>query len=156
MRSNTCFFALLLALSAGVEGADQPKHHHGEGSTLLQLDAGQRWKTDTALRESMATLRVEFVNQHHVIYQGTASHDQYEALATAIERTLDKVISQCQLEPSADAQLHIILGKLMGAAEKMRHLADRQQANLGAMQAINALNDYAQHFEDPTFLPLHE
>lgn len=84
------------------------------------------------------------------------SADGYTSLATTTENTIARVIAQCQLEPEADAQLHLILSKLMDAAQEMRHTTDLSHARRAAIQAINALNAYPEHFDDPSFVPIEE
>lgn len=157
MRSTKVSISLMLVMSfVTADAAETDHHHHGDAGTALQRNAGQLWMTDAALRESMAALRVTFASHHQEIHNGSLSADGYTSLATTTENTIARVIAQCQLEPEADAQLHLILSKLMDAAQEMRHTTDLSHARRAAIQAINALNAYPEYFDDPSFVPIEE
>ena len=66
------------------------------------------------------------------------------------------MIENCELEPAADAQLHIVIARLMDSAQLIQGKSDLQDKRKGAVQMVGALNDYAKYFSDANFVkPVH-
>lgn len=160
--TGTLLVAIMLAwpISAcaqSVQGsaATAGEHGHeyaGHETVALDLDDGRRWKTDAPLREGMERIR-EAVAVAKVQAQRADGLDRRQAgeLATVVDEAIVYMVSHCQLEPAADANLHMLLAKLSGAAAAIR--ADRGSVE-GLPVMIDALAVYPRYFEHPGWEPL--
>jgi len=131
---------VLVTLAAVGLAAPAPvaaQHPHGQHMTDLTLNQGARWATDAPLREAMDALR-------------TAAAGSVEALPEQIDVQVDYMIAHCQLPPDADAQLHIVIERLVEAADRMRAGAQAE----GREEVIAALNAYGAHFDHPGWTPI--
>ena len=80
----------------------------------------------------------------------------YQALAGTVNQQVAYMVENCQLEPEADAQLHIVIARLMDSAQVMEKQNDLQVKNEAAVKLVGALNSYADYFEDASFVkPVH-
>lgn len=134
--------------------AHQVDHHHAESAVKLQLDAGKKWETDPPLRLSMAGLRKSFAGKISAIYAVKLSTKDYVDLSESVRSSVSNIVAQCKLPPAADAQLHVIVGDLMLAADQMSGKEKPDTARNGAIKVIEALNNYPKYFNDPGFQPL--
>ena len=72
--------------------------------------------------------------------------DQAVALATLVDQDIQFLVANCELEPAADAALHLIIAKLSAAAQAVKaDPADRSR--IPSMR--DALRDYGRQFDDP-------
>jgi hypothetical protein len=150
-RSNLVI-ALLASLSLGatfnVAAADAHDHGHEAAPAKLQLNQGKKWTTDAPLRQAMAAMRADLAGKLHAIHKGSLAKEDYAALGKSIDGQIATIVSQCKLEPKADAMLHIVIGDLASAAEVMQGKAAGQPAE-AAHRAVVALNNYGKHFAHP-------
>jgi hypothetical protein len=126
--------------------AGEHRHAHaGHEVVALDLDDGHRWKTDAPLRAGMERIR-EAVVAANAQAERAGGLDERRAgeLAAAVEDAIVYMVSHCQLEPAADANLHILLAKLSGAAAAIR--ANREAAD-GLPMMFEALAVYPRYFE---------
>lgn len=134
--------------------AHQVDHHHAESSVKLQLNAGKKWETDPPLRLSMAEIRKIFAQNFSAIHSNKLTTKDYADLSKSVRSSVSNIVAQCKLPPAADAQLHVIVGELMLAAELMSGREKSDTARNGAIKVIEALNNYPKYFNDPGFQPL--
>ncbi len=141
----------LLAGGVGVAGAAEDGHDHGHVAAMeLQLNNGAKWPTDPPLMHAMDNIRGEIQALLPEIHHDTLAPAGYAVLADAVEENIHYMVENCELPPAADEQLHIVIGRLLEAAEGMRSGAGRA----GAVTAVKALNAYGEHFEHADWRPL--
>ncbi len=136
------------------ETAHQHSQHHAEHQTsaaTLSLNHGQKWVTDAPLRQSMAAIRQALASKLDAIHRRQFSPQQYQALAQLIEQEVEQIVQNCQLPEAADAQLHIVVAQLLSGAQHMK--ADDKPMT-GAVQVLQAVNQYGQYFDDAGFKPI--
>lgn len=129
------------------------EHGHGEGAPpTLQLDAGKRWATDAPLRQAMGTINQRMQQALPAIHENRLPAVQYTELAAGIRDQVAYMVAHCKLSAEADAQLHLIISRLLAGADAMSG-APAGQRN-GAITVVGALDDYARYFADDGFRPL--
>lgn len=133
--------------------AAEEHHHHGESSTLvqkLQLNAGKKWATDAALRQSMDGINQAMAKALPLIHQGRFSDADYAALATTINQKVGYAMEHCKLDAKADAMLHLVIAELMAGAEIMEGKTAVAR-HAGAVRVRQALQSYGTYFEHPNW-----
>ncbi|MBI2308670.1 MAG: hypothetical protein HYU78_15385 [Rhodocyclales bacterium] len=148
--------ALCLAAAGPALAATEHQHEHGHGAaaTTLQLNAGQKWETDAALRLAMGNIRRTMAAALHEIHEDRLSAKGYGRLAHQVESEVGNIVANCKLTAAADAQLHVVVAELLAGAEQMAGKAKGGKRQRGAVQVIGALEKYASHFDDPGFKPI--
>ena len=148
--------ALALSLTTLPAMAEE-EHDHGDvHSAELQLNAGQKWQTDAPLRQAMRGIGEAVNTSLDAIHNNKLDAAGYTALAGEVNQQVAYMVENCQLEPAADAQLHIVIARLMDSAQVMEKNSDLQEKRNGAVQLVGALDSYAQYFEDANFVkPVH-
>jgi hypothetical protein len=157
MKHSHLAVALLSALAIGTAipaaAAATHYHQHEAAPAKLQLNAGKKWASDAPLRQAMAAMRADLAGKLHAIHKGSLAKADYAALGKSIEGQVGTIVSQCKLEPTADAMLHIVIADLVGAADVMQGKAAGQPAE-AAHRAALALNSYGKYFAHPGWQPL--
>jgi hypothetical protein len=159
-KSPGALRALLLAAMLGLSGMSQAATSHddhaahGQGAATLQLNAGKKWETDAPLRQSMANIRQTMAAALHDIHENRLPATGYGKLAQQVESEVGAIVSNCKLEPKADAQLHLIVADLLAGAEQMSGKAKKIKRQNGAVKVIGALDNYAKYFDDASFKPI--
>lgn len=148
----TLAFSPVVAAGNGHEG--EHSHAHHSESAKLQLNAGQKWETDAALRNSMATIRNAAAEKLTAIHQNRLPDSEYRKLAATVEKAVSDIVAECQLPQAADEQLHIIVARLLSGSRQMLSEEETGKARAGAVEVINAVNDYTEYFSDPALKPL--
>lgn len=151
MKSPYRLIALLASMTLGVAlpvAAAESHDHQHDTPAQLQLNQGKQWGTDASLRQAMATMRADFAGKLYAIHKGSLGKDDYAALGKSIENQVGIIISQCKLEPRADAMLHVSIAELMAAADVLQGKVAGQPTE-AAHRAVVALNNYGKHFAHP-------
>ncbi|TDQ38183.1 hypothetical protein [Thiopseudomonas denitrificans] len=157
IKSNLfkCVAVTGLALSLGSVSAftmaAEEEHDHGQAITEMQLNNGSKWGIDAPLSQAMAKISQAINAEVESIHADTLAQENYVALASEINTQVAYMIENCELEPAADAQLHIIIHDLMDGSASMEN---QSSARNGAVKVINALGNYANYFDDPKFQPV--
>jgi len=131
---------------------DEHAHHH-DSATVAQLErpsGGGNWPTDAALRQGMQTIHVALAAALPAYEKGAFSATEATALASTVTSQVQFLLANCKLEPDADAQLHIVIGQMMSAAEAM--VADAASAD-GVPKLHESMQLYGDYFDHPG---LHE
>lgn len=158
MKSNL-LLSLAPALLITMLAPDQPviaaeeHHHHGESSAVVQkleLNAGKKWATDAALRQSMNVINQVVAKAIPLIHKDRFSDADYAALATTINQKVSYAIEHCKLEAEADAMLHLVIGELLGGAEMMEGKTASARHD-GAVWVRQALESYGKYFKHPNW-----
>lgn len=137
--------ALVLALASSATGspqADEPAARPGGPLSWLELNDGQRWSADPALRSGMESLR-------HTLEAAMADpDDRLEGLAEVIRADVERIDRETLIPARARSQLDVILGELLVAADEMASASplDRHE---GLARAIDAVDAYGRFFEHP-------
>lgn len=145
--SHVVLASLIIGLSAPAMPAES-HHHHEAPVGGLQLNHGKKWETDAPLRQGMAAIQGELAGKLPAIRTGNLSEEAYGALGRAIEAQVGGIVSQCKLEPEADAMLHIVIGQLSQAADVMQGKAKGKPAD-AAYRAVMTLDSYGKYFNHP-------
>lgn len=128
-------------------------HHHGESGTAvqkLQLNAGKKWATDAALRQSMDEINQAMAKALPLIHKDRFGDSDYAALATTINQKVGYAIEHCKLEAKADAMLHLVIAELMAGAEIMEGKTAAARHD-GAVRVRQALESYGKYFQHPNW-----
>jgi hypothetical protein len=154
----TLIFTVLIGVACGIAAPSMAveTHDHQHEATApskLQLNQGKKWGTDAPLRQGMTAMRADLASKLHAIHQGNLTKEGYAALGKSIEAQISMIVSQCKLDPKADAMLHIVISDLAGSAEIMQGKAAGQPAE-AAHRAVLALNSYSQYFSHPGWKPI--
>lgn len=147
--------ALVLAVSSNIhatEGADA--HHHGHDSaepTKLQLNAGKKWATDQALRQTMSEINQAMAKALPAIHHNQFGDGEYQALATTVNEKVAYAVANCKLDAKADAMLHLIIADLLAGAETMAGKSVQGKTasprHDGAVRVLEALKSYGKYFQ---------
>lgn len=123
--------------------------HQHDAATAARLErppGGGNWPTDAPLRQGMETIHAALSAALPVFEKGDFSASEATALASAVTSQVQFLLANCKLEPEADAQLHIVIGQMMSAAEAM--VADAVSAD-GVPKLHTAVQTYGDFFEHP-------
>jgi hypothetical protein len=137
---------LAQAPSAADEHAAHGHEHAQAAAGALSLNAGEPWQTDAPLRRGMLQIRVASAMLTPAYEAAQLAQSQSAQLAEAVRGSVNTMMAQCQLPADADANLHIILGRLLAAAAALE-TAPLAAEGLPAIQA--ALQDYGHYFAHP-------
>ena len=142
--------------ATGIAAQASSHHDHGSGESqqALKLDNGSKWATDPALRRSMARIRASLAQRLDAAHADRLTPAQYRAVAGEISEQVAYVVRNCKLEPAADAVLHVVIADLLAAADAMNGKTPGTLPRSGFVRALDALDDYAKHFEHPSWVAL--
>ena len=125
--------------AADAEPHHHDEHQHGSEAAKLELNQGERWATDDALRQGMERIRTAVAGAPDPL-----TVDAANALASEIDASVVYLIQNCELEPAADANLHVLLLEISTAAAALKEAAGDSEA---LAQIHHALDRYPQFFE---------
>lgn len=145
--------ALSLPLATGTALATTAStHDHGHGSPAsLELNAGQKWETDAALRQAMGELRQAVNTALPAVHEGSFANPQYDALGEYTNKQVAYIVENCKLEPQADAQLHIIVADLINGADIVSGKEEGHSRTDGVVKLVQAMNSYGEFFNHPAW-----
>jgi hypothetical protein len=146
-------FSAASALAAEPATAKHEHTHHGT-SAKLTLDNGKKWMIDEPLRKAMANIRNTIAASLGDIHGGKFSDAEYGDLARRIGGEVEYMVSNCKLEPKADAQLHLIIADILEGAGAMEGKRKKMKRQDGVVKVIGALEKYATYFDDAGWKPL--
>lgn len=148
MNKKICLLtvvSLLSGLSSFSLFSEEHQHHHENQPSELVLDHGKKWSIDDSLHLGMTKIKHEIEANLDAIHYQQFTTEQYQALAVKLDNHLHFIFENCKLAPAADAQLHVLLARVMGGIDKMKHAANKKQ---GAVDIIRALQLYPEFFAD--------
>lgn len=127
---------------------DERAHHHdaSAGMALQRPPGGGNWATDAPLRQGMETVHVALAAALPTFEKGEMTASAATTLAGVVTGQVQFLLANCKLEADADAQLHILIGQMMSAAEAM--VADAASAE-GVPKLHAAVQLYGDYFEHP-------
>ncbi len=145
-RKTGCLL-LAAGLASFVPAQAQPSHasgHAEHGAMQIELDHGRLWATDAPLREGMERIRVAVDTALQA--DAPLNATQAQVLAAAVEDGIAFMVQHCRLAPKADANLHILLGRLSAAATQVK---TNPQSAQGVPQMLEMLAIYPRRFSHP-------
>ena len=123
--------------------------HDAEIHTQLTLNDGKKWRTDDALRHAMTNIRISVTNTLTAIHSGNLKSMQYDVLTKSIEKEIAFIVAHCKLDPKADENLHIILGRFAIGVDIVTAKRGTQEKELGVINMAKTLNTYGKYFDHP-------
>jgi hypothetical protein len=136
--------------------AQTAAHDHGAAAPhKLTLNHGHKWGTDAPLRAGMGRIRQLVEPQLAAAHAGKLTSAQYRELATQVETEVGGIVSNCKLEPKADAMLHLVIADIGAGTDTMAGKDAKTRPALGLVKVAQAVNQYGSHFDDPGFKPIH-
>ncbi|HEY9898792.1 MAG TPA: hypothetical protein V6D00_06385 [Pantanalinema sp.] len=155
MRLATLFTAALaLALGAGSAQAAGHDHasahdHHGAAAHApapLALDHGRKWATDAPLRQAMTGIHDAYHKAHTAQQAKSFTPEAARATAHTVKDRIDFMVANCKLSPKADANLHVLVADMLGAAEALETSPTSKD---GLPRLRHALERYPRYFSHP-------
>lgn len=126
---------------AQAHSSSEHQAHQHLATQQLELDHGRLWRTDASLREGMERIRAAAADSARQAGSGEQmTTRQSQALAASIQDSVTFMVTHCHLQPMADANLHILLGRLLAA--------DRLP------QVLDVLDLYPRYFAHPGWQPI--
>ena len=145
--------ALFLASTVPALAVEPHAHDGAAPAHSITLDHGRKWTTDAPLREGMSGIRDALAQKHEALRKGTLDDAGYAQLGDAIEKNVASIVANCKLPPEADANLHVVIAQLAGAADALRAASPMERAE-GAQKAMQAVSLYGRYFDHPGWKPL--
>lgn len=146
MNFSLALAILMVAITSFVAVAEDHNHHHENNAKQLSLNNGSKWMIDKSLHTGMSHIREEVMSNLNAIHYNNFSDKQYDELVPVLEKHLTYIFENCKLPVQADAQLHMLLAKVMQGINKIKNTVDKKQ---GAILIVQALKDYPTYFNDP-------
>jgi len=133
--------------------ASEHKHgnHHNAQQAMMKLDQGKKWPIDDSLHIGMSKIKDSLEANISPIHNKKFTISQYHALASEVKTHLVYLFENCKLPTDADAQLHLLLFKVMQGSELMSEDVNQRA---GAIEIIKALQQYPQYFDDKNWQAL--
>lgn len=121
--------SLLLACNSnneqGKSTAPEPtsgQHEHGEKTSSLILNNGDKWKADSTTIVNAANL------QTIITTAKSGSLSDYQQTAAAFQEGLNKMVAECKMQGADHDALHIWLEPLMGKTKELSKATSAEKA----------------------------
>jgi len=149
---SALIISLIGAIAPPAATASEHKHnHHGAQQEMMQLEQGKKWPIDDSLHIGMSKIKDSLEANISPIHHKKFTTSQYHALASEVKTHLVYLFENCKLPTDADAQLHLLLFKVMQGSELMSEDVNQRA---GAIEIIKALQQYPQYFDDKNWQAL--
>lgn len=123
----------------GAHGSAQDHHTH---PTSVPAPA-EPWPSDAPLRAGMDGIAQAYRNAREAQAAGTFNADSAAILNGTVQERTAYMFANCELEPDADAALHVLLARLGEGAAKTN---DAQTVGAGLDAMGEALQHYPHYF----------
>lgn len=143
--TTTAINVVMFSCSLSYAAVADEHQHHQSSQQMLQLNHGVKWQIDQSLHTAMVSIQKHLMLNLDAIHYDKFSNSQFTALAAELDKELNLIVKNCQLAPKADAQLHLLLAKLMQGSRLMRNAEDKKS---GAIMVLQALQEYPKYFND--------
>ena len=140
--------------AAAVAATEKPVHEHGAQPVKLTLDNGKKWATDEPLRKGMAGIRAAMEASLPTIHDGKLPVAGYNQLAEKVGAQVGGIVAECKLEPTADAQLHLVVAQMLEGVDVMQGKQRQVKRQAGAVKVLTALEQYGKYFDDANAQPI--
>ena len=136
------------SLPVAAPAASPSAHDHGAGEPQkVELNAGKKWQIDAPLRQGMGAMRKAVNHMLPLAHAGKAQAADYDALGAEVSRQVAYIVENCKLDPKADAQLHIVIGEILGGVDAAQGKEGDKARAAGVVNIAQALNTYGRHFD---------
>ena len=154
LLSLAAFSFCLSTTSAFAAEPSGHSHDRAGAPAELSLDEGKKCASDEPLRKAMTNIRNALDESLQAIHEGKLSATQYGALAKKVNGEVGYMVSNCKLEPNADAQLHLIIAEILEGVEALDGKVKKLKRRDGTIKVIGALENYGTYFDDPSWKPI--
>lgn len=137
----------LLFVAAMSQVWAEPHDHHDLSTASLELNQGQKWAIDEALREGMNAIHGDINSAIERIHANQMSGADYSQLADNMNTPFAHIVANCKLPAEADAQLHIVLANMMQGVDTIQGKTGDQQPEQGVVGIAQTLNSYGNFFQ---------
>ncbi len=121
------------------------EHNHDQhANASLTLDNGKKWQSDAPLRQGMQSINDAVMKNVDAFHHDKLTKTDADKLAKHINEQVTFMVTNCKLEPKADATLHVIIGELLSGAEVLTKDPLTMQ---GMLTLVKALMQYPEYFE---------
>ncbi len=141
----TVFISSFYSLPSALASEHSHDNHHVTKQHNITLNNGEKWPIDTSLHTGMTRIKTSMEKHINAIHNKTFKAEQYSVLAKELQQHLNYLFSHCKLPSDADAQLHLLLFRVMQGVEKMQETSEQRT---GAIKVIKALQAYPECFKD--------
>lgn len=139
--------------SAAVVGLALHSRDHGEAhrahdrpdELALTLNDGKKWETDATLRRGMARIAALVAPLASKMEEERLDPIEAARVADGVRDEVNILVSNCRLEPKADAALHVLIGEMLAGADI---LLQPDPSMEGVRMISEALDLYPRYFED--------
>lgn len=147
-RSALAATVLVLMLASGGASARQHQHEHGAGAEASkpELNHGKTWRTDQPLRAGMAKIAALIAPLEAAPADARLDPNVAHTVAEGIRQQVAYLVSNCKLEPKADAVLHTLIADILAGADALGGAAP-SRGDAAPIRA--ALARYPLLFSDP-------
>lgn len=90
------------------------------------MNEGKKWPIDESLHIGMTAIKNHITSNLNDIHYDRFSDAQYSQLAVDLNIQLSYLFKHCKLPPQADAQLHILLAKVMKGVNEIKQTGDKK------------------------------
>ncbi len=125
------------------------EHNEHSDRAALSLNDGNKWPTDEPLRKSMQAIDELMMPVRAVAPDQLVDSKQGNAIALEVRQQVDFMIANCELEPKADAALHVLIGDLLVGANELQVPGTSRS---GVSRIDQVLEQYPRNFEHPGWL----
>jgi len=148
-------YLLVALLSIPGEASDansstSPVHSHTHvnhrDTAGLKLNKGKKWRGDASLRQGMERIRAAFAPVATKLHYGESPDEGYAGLANETAEATGYIFKNCNLNPEADAVLHVLLSRILEGSSAMK-IGEEKEKLAGAQKVVAALMDYPKFFE---------
>ncbi len=130
---------------------DHHDHHHHHSGAQLELNDGKKWETDESLRKGMTEIKKIATENLSKVHKDSADEKAFTEIANKVDGQIQYLIKNCKLPEDADAQLHVLIAQMVGAAHKMRDSTEISAKKEGFKEIVGAVNTYGDFFNHPNW-----
>lgn len=123
---------------------DQKHSEHADMGMVL--NEGKKWETDAHLRKGMQSINDVVKKSEKAFEDKTLTQKEGETLASNINKELMYMVENCELQPKADASLHVIIGEMMQGIGELSKIPNSEG---GLPRIKKALKQYPKFFDHP-------
>jgi hypothetical protein len=146
---------ILLAVGGWKLFTSLPVHdygNHGNTASLI-LNNGKKWETDEPLRTGMQHIQTLLAPLPAIKPEQSLDPVQAKIVSNGVKEQVSYLISNCKLDPKADATLHVLIAEMLEGAKV---LAANPPSSHGILSIRHALEQYPHYFDHPGWLELTE
>jgi hypothetical protein len=129
-----------LSYEGGAANDSSPHYGHELGDTTPS--EGESWPTDEPLRTGMS--RIEAALSQATIAGRPRGSESARELVHTVEQNIAYIFEHCELPPAPDRALHMLLARMIAAANQLK---DDATSDAAVAQLIGTLQDYHRNFD---------